>query len=93
MKGLKCVIYCRVSSSTQRGEGISLDIQEEKCRAYALEHGMEIKRVWVVDEPASKTGRISFNAMLQFIQENEIQHVLVTDTDRLQRNKRDESES
>ena len=91
MKGLKCVIYCRVSSSTQRGEGISLDIQEEKCKAYALEHGMEIKKVWVVDEPATKVGRKSFNEMLQFIQDNKVEHVLVTDLDRLHRNKKDEA--
>ena len=91
MKGLKCVIYCRVSSGKQKEEGTSLEIQEERCRTYALEHGMEIKKLWIVDEPATKVGRKAFNEMLQYIQKNDIKHVLCTDTDRLQRNKRDES--
>ncbi|MFN4202409.1 MAG: recombinase family protein [Tabrizicola sp.] len=43
------VIYCRVSSVKQRIEGSGLESQEQRCRAYAEEHGYEVEAVFPDD--------------------------------------------
>ena len=84
------VMYCRVSTGRQREKGVSLEVQEDMLKYYAEENGFVIVKQWVVDEKATVPGRKHFNEMVQYIKDNEITHVLVENTDRLQRNKRDE---
>ena len=43
------VIYCRVSSTKQRLDGSGLESQEQRCRAYADEHGCEVEAVFPDD--------------------------------------------
>ena len=48
-KAQKAVIYCRVSSKKQAGEGSGLDSQEHRCREYASSQGYEIVGVFPDD--------------------------------------------
>src|SRR5690348_17225570 len=45
-------LYCRVSTGKQEDEGTSLASQEERCRAYAAEHGYAVGEGQVYREPA-----------------------------------------
>ncbi|WP_245728562.1 recombinase family protein [Paracoccus alkenifer] len=40
------IIYCRVSSIRQTVDGSGLESQEQRCRAYAKEHGYEVEAVF-----------------------------------------------
>ena len=41
MKGRKAVIYCRVSTAGQAEQGVSLEAQEERLRAYCQMQGLD----------------------------------------------------
>lgn len=45
----RALIYCRVSSVKQRIEGSGLESQEQRCRAYAEEHGFAVEAVFPDD--------------------------------------------
>ncbi len=47
--------YCRVSTEEQAREGYSLDVQEERIRAYCLAHGLELVRVEREDGASGKS--------------------------------------
>ncbi len=46
---VRALIYCRVSSVKQRIEGSGLESQEQRCRAYAEEHGYDVEMVFPDD--------------------------------------------
>src|SRR5215204_5573649 len=46
MASTRAAIYTRVSTTKQGAEGTSLQTQEEKCRAYAAEHGYTVVAVF-----------------------------------------------
>lgn len=48
-RGMKAVIYCRVSSTKQRVAGGGLESQEQRCRAYADDKGYEVEAVFPDD--------------------------------------------
>ncbi len=48
-KPRKAVLYCRVSTKKQSGEGSGLESQEHRCREYAKERGYDIVAVFPDD--------------------------------------------
>lgn len=86
---MKCVIYARVSSKEQEREGFSIPAQISLLEDYAIKNGLEVVRIFSESETAKKAGRKSFNEMLSFIKEKNINTVLVEKTDRLYRNFKD----
>ncbi len=85
---LRCLIYCRVSTTRQGKDGTSLETQEAACRRYAAE------REWIVVAVESeqqsgyhrhRPGLTRFRAMVRARQADVL---LAYDPDRLSRNKR-----
>ncbi|MBY0110240.1 MAG: recombinase family protein [Candidatus Babeliaceae bacterium] len=85
----KAVIYARVSSKDQENEGFSIPAQVKFLHEYGSKNGFRIVKEFIDAETAKKIGRKQFNLMLNFIEENKIQHILVEKTDRLLRNMSD----
>ncbi len=87
----KVVIYCRVSSKEQI-DGTSLESQEEACRAYAKQKGMEVLKVFVEEgESAKFADRTQLLALIDFCRENkgQVQALVVWKVDRFARNSSD----
>jgi DNA invertase Pin-like site-specific DNA recombinase len=69
---MQCVAYVRVSSKEQEREGFSIPAQISLLEDYATKNGLEVAKVFTENETAKKTGRKSFNEMLNFIKEKQI---------------------
>ena len=85
------VIYCRVSSKEQI-DGTSLKSQEDACRAYAAQQGMEVLKVFIEEgESAKFADRTQLLALIDFCRENkgQVQALLVWKVDRFARNNAD----
>jgi len=89
MKDNLCVIYARVSSGKQREKGLSLEVQENMLQTYADMQNFVIVKMWIATESAVKSGRKSFNEMVNYVKENNIKNILVQELDRISRNKGD----
>ena len=84
------VILARVSSKSQEDEGYSLDSQMKLLHGYCESKGLIVARVFKIAETASKEqSRKVFHELLDYITENNINHLTVEKTDRLTRNFRD----
>jgi len=89
---MKAVIYCRVSTEEQAQENHhSLDAQKRLCSDFAKQKGYQVVKIF---EDAGKSGRKmeGRNALLDlmdFVKDENINAVLVQDTDRLARNTND----
>lgn len=88
---MRAVLYARVSSKEQEREGFSIPAQLKLLHEYAAKHGLVADREFVDSETAKRTGRTSFDQMVEFLRENADTHrtLLVEKTDRLHRNLRD----
>ncbi len=75
----KCaVIYCRVSSKMQVEEGHGLESQETRCREYAQRKGYTVIKAFYEKAVSGGTlDRPSFNKMLKFVQQANIDGVVV----------------
>jgi site-specific DNA recombinase len=85
------VIYCRVSSKEQI-DGTSLESQEEACRVYAKQKGMEVLEVFVEEgESAKFADRTQLLTLIDFCRQNkgQVQALLVWKVDRFARNSSD----
>lgn len=82
----KAVTYVRVSSKEQHEQGYSPDAQKRLLWNFARQNGFDIVEEFEDAETAKQAGRTAFNAMLAFVRERGIKHILVEKTDRLQRN-------
>jgi site-specific DNA recombinase len=82
--------YCRVSTDEQARDGVSLDAQEARIRAYALAVGRELSGV-IVDagESAKSLRRVGMQRILAGIQSGEIGAVICLKLDRITRSVRD----
>jgi DNA invertase Pin-like site-specific DNA recombinase len=88
----RAVCYCRVSTSEQAREGVSLDCQEAKMRAYCALHDLEVAAV-VREEGVSASKHLDRRAggaeVLRMIARRNAAHVVVLKLDRLCRNAAD----
>ena len=89
---MKAVIYTRVSSDEQV-KGTSLDYQEEICRKYCNEKGLEIIEPVFREEGASakSANRAEFLRAIEFCRKNKgkVQAFVVAKVDRFARNTED----
>ncbi|WP_292059874.1 recombinase family protein [Brevundimonas sp. UBA5936] len=83
-------MYARVSSKEQDREGFSIPAQTKLMKDYADANDIQVAREFVDVETAKKSGRTSFNEMLQYIRRHPtVRMLLVEKTDRLYRNLKD----
>jgi len=86
------VIYLRVSSKKQADEGYSIASQDVSCNNYAQLKNYNVAKIFI-DEGVSATihlwNRPAGKAMREYIEKNNIQHIIVVKMDRLFRSVRD----
>ncbi|WP_433942262.1 recombinase family protein [Brevundimonas diminuta] len=86
----RAVMYARVSSKEQDREGFSIPAQTKLMKDYADANDIQVAREFVDVETAKKSGRTSFNEMLQYIRRHStVRTLLVEKTDQLYRNLKD----
>jgi DNA invertase Pin-like site-specific DNA recombinase len=81
------VCYCRVSTSKQEEQGLSLDAQEDYLRSWAVDNPYDIVKVFKVHESASNPERKHLWQTFQYCINNNIKHILITDSDRWTRSR------
>ena len=82
--------YARVSTDEQAREGVSLDAQVARIRAYAIAKELELVDVLLDDGVSGKTlERPALQEVLQRCERGEVGHVVVVKLDRLTRRTRD----
>ena len=87
---IKAVGYVRVSTEEQAREGLSLDAQEEKIRAYCTAKGWRLVRIYRDEGFSGKDlNRPALQEMLRDLKADGIQAVVVAKLDRLTRSVRD----
>src|SRR3990172_10182806 len=89
----RAVIYIRVSTDKQAEQGVSLDVQEQRCRQYAKEKGWTVERVFPDEgESAKAANRPRLMEMLNHIAKHKgkINNLIVYKVDRLSRNSDDQ---
>lgn len=90
MKQLKVVGYTRVSTLEQSREGVSLDNQEHKIRAYAELKDMELVEMIVEEGKSGKTlNRPGLQKLINLVQTKQVDAVICYKLDRLTRKTRD----
>ena len=86
MKGRKAVIYCRVSTAGQAEQGVSLEAQEERLRAYCQMQGLDVEAV-LIEEGVSATkplhARPMGSKLVEMVKNGTVQHVVALKLDRL----------
>lgn len=81
----KAVIYVRVSSEKQV-ENYSLDFQEKSLRRYAQANNMQVMKVFREEGySGTNTNRPAYKEMIKYLEENNVDVVLVHKLDRLHR--------
>src|SRR5690606_34490133 len=89
VNAMKACIYKRVSTSAQV-DGISLQLQEERLRAYAMAHGWEIVAVYEdAGLSGGSTDRPAYQRMMNDAKRRAFDIILVYKLDRLTRSVRD----
>ena len=87
---IKAYGYARVSTEEQAREGLSLPAQEEKIRAYAVIHNLNLIEIIRDDGYSGKNiNRPGLQRLLEMIQSPEPEAVIVWKLDRLTRSTRD----
>ncbi len=82
--------YARVSTDEQAREGVSLDAQVARTRAYAQAKELELLDVLTDDGISGKTlERPALRELIQRCEHGEVGHVVVVKLDRLTRHTRD----
>jgi DNA invertase Pin-like site-specific DNA recombinase len=82
----RAVTYVRVSSKEQHDQGYSPDAQKHLLWGFARANGFDVAEEFEDAETAKVAGRSAFNAMLAYVRDHGIKHILVEKTDRLHRN-------
>lgn len=90
MKKLRVIGYTRVSTLEQSREGVSLDNQEHKIRAYADLKDMELVEMIVEEGKSGKTmNRPGLQKIISLVNRKQIDGVICYKLDRLTRKTRD----
>jgi len=88
----KAVCYLRVSTEEQASEGVSLDSQDEKVRAYCLLAGLDVEAV-IREEGVSAGKKLSERPggqeLLSLVHKKKVRHVIALKLDRLFRDAED----
>lgn len=88
----KAVCYLRVSTEEQVNEGVSLESQEEKVKAYCLIAGLQVEAI-IREEGVSGGKRLSDRPggkqLLSLVIRKQVQHVVTMKLDRLFRDAED----
>jgi len=90
MDKIKAVAYCRVSTEEQAREGISLDNQQDKVRAYATVKDLDLVDI-VTDAgiSAKDLKRKGLQRVLSMLQSGEAEALIVFKLDRMTRSTKD----
>ncbi|MFS8544027.1 MAG: recombinase family protein [Limnochordales bacterium] len=92
MKPVAAVAYVRVSTAEQASEGVSLDAQEERLRAYCTLQGLELVEL-IREEGVSASKplaeRPGGKRLLELVEGRRVQHVVALKLDRLFRDAED----
>lgn len=86
MTVLPWVLYVRVSTFEQMDEGVSIEAQEESCRAYAKARGWTVGSVIADSRTARQDDRPGYQRILGMIRARQIAGVLTWKLKRLTRN-------
>src|SRR5919108_4377485 len=86
---MESIGYCRVSTEEQAKEGVSLDAQEARIRAYCASAGLALTQI-IRDEGVSASKPLSSRpggaALLRAVARRQFRHVVVVTLDRAFRN-------
>lgn len=83
-------VYCRVSTLEQKETGRSIVDQETKCQRFSKENSGLTVKVFIDDGySGSSQNRPGLKDLLLFCQENDVDRVIVVDTDRIARSTND----
>ena len=86
---MESIGYCRVSTEEQAREGVSLDAQEARIRAYCASAGLALTEI-IRDEGVSASKPLSSRpggaALLRVVARRQVRHVVVVTLDRAFRN-------
>lgn len=87
----KCLGYARVSTSDQKENGLSIDVQKTKVLEKIEEMGGDLAEEIFIDDGRSGTNmnRPGLTALLARCSKGDITHVVVQDTSRLSRDTKD----
>lgn len=86
----KTVILARVSSREQEETGYSLPAQEKLLKEYSSTKNFYIDKIFTISESASrKQARKEFEAMLKYVDKNNIKIIVCEKVDRITRNQSD----
>lgn len=87
---MKAVIYKRVSSSIQVTDGASLEMQEERLKAYIFAQGWDLTEIYEdAGLSGSDTNRPAFKKMISDAEKGKLDCIVVYKLDRLTRSVRD----
>jgi site-specific DNA recombinase len=85
----RVAVYVRVSTDKQAEEGVSLDAQEARCRAYATLYNLDVVAVVRDVASAKSLARPGLTRMLAMVANGGVDAVLIVKLDRLTRSVRD----
>lgn len=88
---MRAVIYKRVSTAIQVSDGVSLEHQEEKLKAYCVVQGWDLVYVYEDAGLSGKetTSRLAYQQMMKDAAENKFDCIVVYKLDRLTRSVKD----
>ncbi|MBC9783483.1 recombinase family protein [Heliobacterium chlorum] len=83
----KVVLYCRVSTDEQAKEGVSLDEQRTRLKAYCVAMGWKVEAEEIIDDgySAKDMDRPGLKRLISQVESGTVSRVLVTKLDRLSR--------
>lgn len=83
---MKAIGLCRVSTDDQEEEGVSLDAQESKIRAYCKLYDIELVAIFYDIGSGKNMDREGLQKALQMLREGQADGIVVAKLDRLTRN-------
>ena len=86
---MKAIGYIRVSTDEQAREGLSLEAQEEKVRAYAIAKGWKLLGIIKDEKSAKDLNRPGIQQIINGCQGKDFDVVIICKLDRMTRNVRD----